>query len=336
MTADFAGRATPSTPTASIARPNACTRSTTWTTARSGARSRSAPTRRRAPRRRRPARDTGLGRPLDHAADDLPVERTLVDEAFAGDDEVGSLERLVESHLGGDQLESAREVGADGGEPSCQPPAAPPPTRSRTSVPYSWRYTSARRSRRRRRNSTCAGAPLLRGELVGGVAESRLDIAGHRDLDTAQPTRQQRSQRSQAAVGGGRPAGPHDDRVGRRPRVRPRSVRRCRTSRPRRRRCPRRHRRARARRLAISMTAVRPSNRHAASTSSPSGPTTDVDAVRPAEHVEQAFAAVGERTADRGVAGMLDRSSDRGGRVRHGRGAAEFVGSDEHTHATAG
>ena len=84
--------------------------------------------------------------------------------------------------------------------------------------------------------------------------------------------------------------------------------------------------------LAISITAVRRSSRHAASTGRPSGPVTIVVRFGAAEHVEQPLAAVGHRhlvdVEAELPAGVPDRRARLG---RRGR-AAELVERGDHSH----
>ena len=109
---------------------------------------------------------------------------------------------------------------------------------------------------------------------------------------------------------------------------------RCRRSTPPRDRCRRPHRPARAPTpAAISMTAVRPSSRQAASTGSPSGPVTVVVRLGPpsASRVPSPPSAIGTSSQSHPSSngGVADRLGDLG----RGRGAAELVGSGDHAHA---
>ena len=51
-----------------------------------------------------------------HAADDLALEALPVEMAFAGDHEVGALDRVVQAELVGDQLEAGHELAAERGQ----------------------------------------------------------------------------------------------------------------------------------------------------------------------------------------------------------------------------
>ena len=78
---------------------------------------------------------------------------------------------------------------------------------------------------------------------------------------------------------------------------------------------------------AISITAVRPSSRQAASTGSPSGPVTDGGAVGTAERVEGALAAVGHRhLVAAPTRPRTRRAPTAAATCGRGRGAAELVG----------
>ena len=64
----------------------------------------------------RPVRDTRVGGPLEHAADDLALEARDVELALAGDDELGAVERGVEPGGLGDDVEAGLEARAERGE----------------------------------------------------------------------------------------------------------------------------------------------------------------------------------------------------------------------------
>ena len=56
-----------------------------------------------------------------HAAHHLALEALLVEEALAGDHEVGALEALVEAHLVGDEVEPAHQLATDRRQPTAEP-----------------------------------------------------------------------------------------------------------------------------------------------------------------------------------------------------------------------
>ena len=87
-----------------------------------------------------------------HAAHDLALEAHGVEEALGGDDEVGPLEALVEAHLVGDQVEAAHQPG-----PRRRQPA-------RRGRPRRRRPPGRARRRRARRGTPGPGAP------AGGAA----------------------------------------------------------------------------------------------------------------------------------------------------------------------
>ena len=66
-------------------------------------------------------RDPGVGRPLEHPADDLALEARDVELALAGDDELGAVERGVEPGGLRDDLEAGLEPGTERGEPAGEP-----------------------------------------------------------------------------------------------------------------------------------------------------------------------------------------------------------------------
>ena len=69
----------------------------------------------------RDVRDTGVGGPLDHATDGLAVEARDVELAFAGDDELDVVERILEPGRVGDHVEARLQVGTDRREPAGKP-----------------------------------------------------------------------------------------------------------------------------------------------------------------------------------------------------------------------
>jgi hypothetical protein len=83
---------------------------------------------------------------------------------------------------------------------------------------------------------------------------------------------------------------------------------------------------------AISMTAVRPTNRHDASTGSPSGPHHRGGAVAAAQHLERALATIGQRQGRRRPAGARHAATHGLGGLGRRGGAAEFVDRSQHTH----
>ena len=102
-------------------------------------------------------RDAELGRPRQHATDDLALEARHVELALARDDKRRALEGGLEPDRFGDRLESRHELGADGREPTREP---------------------AGRTRARHRGDVEAGAlPILVGEQLEPAREQR-DLRG--------------------------------------------------------------------------------------------------------------------------------------------------------------
>ena len=257
------------------------------------------------------------------AADHLALEALLVEEALAGDHEVGALEALVEADLVGHQVEPAHQLAAGRRQPTAEP-AGGAGALEREHVDAvlvevhlgePLEATTQQLDLGRRR-------ALLRREHRGRVEERDAAVARHDQLDALQPAeRVQGAQRAPArrrwwptrparrSPGGRRRRAPStisspvpvvDAATGSLPSAPPTS--------------------SRPEAAAISITAVRPSSRHAASTGAPSGPVTVVDAVGAAERVERALAAVGHRDLVAVPAqlegGVADRLGDRRPRTR--------------------
>ena len=194
---------------------------------------------------------TGHTEPLGQrgdAADDLALEGLLVEEALAGDHEVGALDGARRGRprrrRGRSPRTSAPPAAA---RPPASPPAAPAPSRVAhvDAVLVEVDLGQPLEAPAEQLDLGGRGA-LLRGEHRGGVDERRADVARDDQLDAPQPAeRMEGPQGAQAAVGRGRAADADDAPGGRRRRGRRRSARRCPRSTPRPGRCPRRRRPAR-------------------------------------------------------------------------------------------
>ena len=116
---------------------------------------------------------------LDHAADHLALEGLLVEEALAGDDEVGALDPVVEVELVGHHVEARHQRRPGRGQPAGQAAGGARRRRaSRTSTPWSAQVDlgqalepAAQQLDLGRRRA------LLRGEHLGGVDEAGADVA---------------------------------------------------------------------------------------------------------------------------------------------------------------
>ena len=183
----------------------------------------------------------------------------------------------------GDQVEPGHEPAAEGGQPAGQPAGGTGAVEvgDVDAVLVAVALGEPLEPGREQGDLGRRGA-LLRGEHGGGVDEPGAHVAGDLEVDGAQPGRAaQRLDRAEPAVGGRRPAEADDDPCGRPARSPGRSARRCRPSSPDGSLPSAPPASARPLARAISITAVRPSSRHAASTGAPSGPVTTLVRLAP-------------------------------------------------------
>ena len=160
--------------------------------------------------------DPGASSHRLHAADHLAVEALLVEEALAGDDEIGGGDRVVEVELVGDELEARHELAAE-----CE---QRPGQSARRAAAVDLAHVDAvllgvdlgdafepslEQADLRRRGA------LLRAERRCRADEPRAHVARDEQLDAAQAVRcVDGPHRAEAAVGRRRPAEADDDLAG--------------------------------------------------------------------------------------------------------------------------
>ena len=180
------------------------------------------PARRRRLADHRDDRHVERGGQLDHAADDLAVERLRVEEPLAGDDQVGLLDRLVEIRPRRRPGRSPTRASAPThGEPAGQSAGAPAPSSVGhvDAVLVVVHLRPGARGGARAARPGPASRPSAGRTRAAASTKRGAHVARHHELDAAQPVhRVQRAQRAEPAVGGGRSADADDDLASHRPR----------------------------------------------------------------------------------------------------------------------
>ena len=261
---------------------------------------------------------------FEDAADDLAGERRRVDEALAGDDEIGLGEASVEAEPVGDEVEAGEEARADRREPAREPSRRAGAGKVGDDEP---REPLAQDLHLLRRRS------LLRREDVGGVEEARIDVA--RDVERDEERMRDGFRGADPAVGRRDAADRHDDPLGplgdgRRDELADAAARRAQRVVPLRPAGEREPARLRGldQRGAVLLEPPGCFDRLSERTAHERPP------VSTAEHVERALAAVRERQLVGRPAGALRSRGDRGRGLARGERAAELVGSCEKPHHT--
>ncbi len=264
-----------------------------------------------------------------HGAGHLAQEARLVEQAFAGDDEIGRGEALAQAEFVGDQFAAGPDAGAECGQAAGQPTGCAAPGTGGDIDPELVAVFAGERLEPRGECGDLAGVGALLGrEQPGRVDERGRDVDGDHDLVAARPVEgralAQHVDRTSAAVGGGRTAGPDDDQAG--PGVDGRGDELAGAP------------GVRGQRIVLAVDQRPPRGRGHLDdgprpVEAPAGADPRAEragdlgvAVRAAEAVEQALAAVGHRPGLGGPARGGRGAGDGRGDVGRTRGAAELVG----------
>ena len=276
----------------------------------------------------------GLRRQFDDPTDHLALETLPVEEPLAGDDDVGRTDPFVQVDMVGDEVEPGDQPSADREQPAGQPAGgARAVDLSDVDAEASDVVLGDPVEPGREQVHLGRRGALLRREHSGGVDEAGPHVARHLELDRAHSSRPaDRLDRTEPAVGRGRAAEPDDDGACAlldRPSdefagTRCRGVHRVVAVQP-----AGELESAGERHLDHRGSVLEPPrcfDRHAERTRHAARP------VRPAEHLQDSFAAVGHRALVDVEAELPARRADRRGRVTRRDRAPELVERGEDSH----